>query len=165
MIKRNKASISKCILHKVGNKFNSNKNAFSEKPLDFDEVSYDLMLSYLLRPFSSVVESYRFNHHSNINLNEINSYALQLLQYDSNFVEVSKHIVNHLFEQSNSAQIKTGDVLICLFEDIEYDSMFVNAVGIFKIENKSEFFQTYLENNSYDIITQKGIPTKKVDKG
>ena len=165
MIKLNKASISKCILHKVGNKFNSNKNAFSEKPLDFDEVSYDLMLSYLLRPFSSVVESYRFNHHSNINLNEINSYALQLLQDDSNFVEVSKHIVNHLFEQSNSAQIKTGDVLICLFEDIEYDSMFVNAVGIFKIENKSEFFQTYLENNSYDIITQKGIPTKKVDKG
>ena len=157
MIKRTKASISKCILHKVGNKFNRNKNAFSEKPLDFDEVSYDLMLSYLLRPFTSVVESYRFNHHSNINLNEINTYTSQLLADASDFVEVSKHIVNHLFEQSNSAQIKTGDVLICLFEDIEYDSMFVNAVGIFKIENKAEFFQTYLENNSYDQCLWKGV--------
>lgn len=165
MIKRTKASIHKCILHKVGNKFNSTKNAFSENEIQFDEVSYDLMLSYLLRPFTSVVESYRFNHHSNIQLNEINTYATQLLADASDFVEVSKHIVNHLFEQSNSAQIKTGDVLICLFEDIEYDTMFVNAVGIFKIENKSDFFQTYLENNSYDIITQKGIPTKKVDKG
>uniref|UniRef100_UPI0040495C07 nucleoid-associated protein n=1 Tax=Gelidibacter sp. TaxID=2018083 RepID=UPI0040495C07 len=165
MIKRTKASINKCILHKVGNKFNSSKNAFSEKEIQFDEVSYDLMLSYLLRPFTSVVESYRFNHHSNINLNEINSYATQLFADESNFVEISKHIVNHLFEQSNSAQIKTGDVLVCLFNDIQYDDMFVNAVGIFKIENKSDFFQTYLENNSYDIVTQKGIPTKKVDKG
>lgn len=165
MIKRTKTSISKCILHKVGNKFNSSKNAFSEQEIDFDEISYDLMLPYLLRPFGSVVESYRFHHHSNINLNEINSYAAQLFADESNFIEVSKYIVTHLFEQSNSAQIKTGDVLVCLFNDIQYEELFVNAVGIFKIENKTEFFQTYLEGKSYDIITQKGIATKKVDKG
>ncbi|MEZ4855781.1 MAG: nucleoid-associated protein [Gelidibacter sp.] len=165
MIKRTKTAISKCILHKVGNKFNSTKNAFSEQEIDFDEISYDLMLPYLLRPFGSVVESYRFNHHSNINLNEINSYTNQLFADESNFVEISKHIVTHLFEQSNSAQIKTGDVLVCLFNDIQYEEFFVNAIGIFKIENKSEFFQTYLEGKSYDIITQKGIATKKVDKG
>ena len=165
MIKRTKASISKAVLHKVGNKFNSSKNAFSEQELDFDELSYDLMLPYLLRPFGSLVESYRFNHHSDISLNEINTYTAQLFVDEGNFLEVSKHIVTHLFEQSNSAQIKTGDVMVCLFNDIQYEDMFVNAVGIFKIENRAEFFQTYLENNSYDIITQKGIPTKKVDKG
>lgn len=165
MTKRQKTTISKCILHKVGNKFNTTKNLFSEKEIDFDEDSYQLMLNYLLRPFASLVESYRFNHHSNIALNEIYSYATQLFANETEFVEISKHIVNHLFEQSNSAQIKTGDVLVCLFNDIEYQEMMVSAIGIFKIENKSDFFQTYLENKSYDIITQKGIPTKKVDKG
>ncbi len=165
MIKRQKTAISKCILHKVGNKFNTTKNLFSEKEIDFDEQSYQLMLNYLLRPFGSLVESYRFNHHSNIALNEIYSYATQLFANETEFIDISKHIVNHLFEQSNSAQIKTGDVLVCLFNDIEYQEMMVSAIGIFKIENKSDFFQTYLENKSYDIITQKGIPTKKVDKG
>jgi len=165
MIKRTKASISKCILHKVGNKFNSTKNAFSEQPIDFDEASYDLILPYLLRPFGSVAESYRFNHHSNINLNEINSYATQLLKDDADFVATSKHIVTHLFEQSNSAQIKTGDVIICMFHDIQYEDYLTDAIGIFKIENKTSFFQTYLENNSYDLFVQKGIQTKKVDKG
>ena len=165
MIKRTKASISKCILHKVGNKFNSTKNAFSEQPIDFDEASYDLILPYLLRPFGSVAESYRFNHHSNINLNEINSYATQLLKDDTGFVATSKHIVTHLFEQSNSAQIKTGDVIICMFHDIQYEDYLTDAVGIFKIENKTSFFQTYLENNSYDLFVQKGIQAKKVDKG
>lgn len=165
MIKRTKASISKCIIHKVGNKFNSTKNAFSEQALDFDEASYDLMLPYLLRPFGSVVESYRFNHHSNVELNEINSYATQLLNGDPNFVDISKHIVTHLFEQSNSSQIKTGDVIVCMFHDIQYEDYVTDAIGIFKIENKTNFFQTYLENNSYDIFVQKGIQTKKVDKG
>ena len=165
MIKRTKASISKCILHKVGNKFNDTKNAFSEQAIDFDEASYDLILPYLLRPFSSVAESYRFNHHANIDLNEINSYASQLLNDDTNFVDVSKHIVMHLFEQSNSAQIKTGDVIVCQFHDIQYEDYLTDAIGIFKIENKSHFFQTHLENNSYDLYVQKGIQTKKVDKG
>jgi dihydroneopterin aldolase len=165
MIKRTKASISKCILHKVGNKFNGTKNAFSEQPIDFDEASYDLILPYLLRPFGSVAESYRFNHHSNTNLNEINSYATQLLNDDTEFVDISKHIITHLFEQSNSAQIKAGDVIVCMFHEIQYENYLTDAIGIFKIENKSHFFQTHLENNSYDLYVQKGIQTKKVDKG
>ena len=43
--------------------------------------------------------------------------------------------------------------------------MTVDAMGIFKIENKTNFFQTYLENNSYDVLVQSGINSKKVDKG
>lgn len=165
MISRKNATISKCIIHKVGNKFNDTKNAFSEKLVDFDEASYDLMIPFLLRSFGSVVQSYRFNHHSNISLNEINSYSNQLFNEDDAFIEVSKHIVTHLYEQSNSAQIKTGDVLVLMFEGIEFNEITTNAIGIFKIENKVNFFQTYLENNSYDVLVQKGISSKKVDKG
>lgn len=165
MISRKNASISKFIIHKVGNKFNDTKNAFSEKLVDFDEASYDLMLPFLLRPFASVVQSYRFNHHANIALNEINSYSNQIFNDDEAFIEVSKHIVTHLYEQSTSANIKTGDVLVVMFEGIEYNEITTNAIGIFKIENKVNFFQTYLENNSYDVLVQKGISSKKVDKG
>ncbi len=165
MINRNNASISKFIIHKVGNKHNDTKNAFSEKEVHFDEASYELMLPFLLRPFGSLVQSYRFNHHANVDLNEINSYTNELLTEDDNFIEVSKNIVKHLYEQSNSAQIKTGDVLIAKFEGINYQDMVFDAIGIFKIENKTNFFQTYLENNSYDVLVQKGINSKKVDKG
>ena len=165
MISRKNASISKFIIHKVGNKFNDTKNAFSEKLVDFDEASYDLMLPFLLRPFGSVVQSYRFNHHANISLNEINSYSSQLFNDEDGFIEISKHIVTHLYEQSNSANIKTGDVLVVMFEGIEFRDMTTNAIGIFKIENKVNFFQTYLENNNYDVLVQKGINSKKIDKG
>jgi hypothetical protein len=165
MIKRNKAIISKFIIHKVGNKFNEATNVFSEKLVTFDEDSYRLMQPFLLKPFLSLTESYRFSHHADINLNEVNSYVSQVFKDEANFKEVSKHLVTHLYEQSNSAQIKIGDVIVVLFEGLEYRDASTRALGIFKIENKAEFFQTYLEEDSFDVFVQKGISTKKVDKG
>ncbi len=165
MIKRNRASISKFIIHKVGNKFNSATNVFSENELTFDQESYELMIPFLLKPFVNLAQSYRFNHHASIDLNEINSYTTEIFKDENSFVELSKHIVNHLYEQSNSAQIKTGDVLVAIFEDIEYNEVLTNAIGIFKIENKLDFFQTYMDKNSFDVAVQKGISTKKLDKG
>ena len=85
MIKRQKVSIKDLVIHKVGNKFNGTKNVFSDTTVHFDEATYQLISPYLLKPFVSVVETYRFNHHSDINLNEINTYAEQLFSEKSNF--------------------------------------------------------------------------------
>ena len=165
MIKRNRASIPKLIIHKIGNKFNDTRNLFSEEPVVFDEDSYQLMLSYLLKPFASVTERFKFTHHADVSLNEINTYAKRLFEDPDSLVEVSRNVVSHLYEQSNSAQIKTGDVIVALFEDVEYKEVLTSAVGIFKIESKTDFFQTFMEGKSLDIAVQKGINTKKIDKG
>jgi len=165
MIKRTRAGISKFIIHKAGNKFNSATNIFSEDVITFDEESYELMKPFLLKSFGNVAESFRFNHHANIELNEINNYTTEIFKDESTFIDISKHIVNHLYEQSNSAQIKTGDVIIALFEDIEYKDVVTQAIGIFKIENKINFFQTFMEKDSLDVFVQQGISTKKLDKG
>lgn len=166
MIKKTRAEISKCIIHKVANKYNSGSNALSESLVSFDEESYELLLPFLLKPFGSVTQSYRFSHHADVRLNEINKYASDVFEDEETFIEHSKNIANHLYEQSNSAQIKSGDLLIVLFNNLEYKEMLVQAVGIFKIENKVDFFQTYLDDdNSFDVVVQKGISTKKLDKG
>ncbi len=169
MIKRNKAIITKFIIHKVGNKFNDTRNLFSEKPVVFDEESYKLMLPFLLKSFGSVAESFRFYHHADVNMNEIYNYSKDLFSEgieDEKFVDISKNVVQHLYEQSNSAQIKSGEVLIAFFEDIEYNEILTQAIGIFKIEHKSEFFQTFVDDDQcIDVMVQKGINTKKIDKG
>lgn len=165
MIKRTKASMPKLIIHKIGNKFNDTRNVFSEEPVVFDEDSYNLMLPYLLKPFGNLTESFRFHHHADTSLNEINSYSMRLFKEEGFFKEASKNILLHLYEQSNSAQIKTGDVIVVLFEDIEYNDVFTNALGIFKIESKINFFQTFMEGDSLDVMVQRGISTKKIDKG
>tara|TARA_R110001599_G_scaffold22880_4_gene84201 strand:- start:4017 stop:5066 length:1050 start_codon:yes stop_codon:yes gene_type:complete len=165
MIKRTRAEITKCIIHKVANKYNSGKNVFSENLIRFDEDSYQLMIPFLLKPFVNLTQSFRFSHHADIRLNEINNYATSIFKDENSFIENSKNIVNHLYEQSNSAQIKKGDVIIALIEGIEYQDVLTEAIGVFKVENKTDFFQTYLEDNSFDVAVQQGISTKKIDKG
>ncbi|MDG2195223.1 MAG: nucleoid-associated protein [Polaribacter sp.] len=165
MIKRTRAEISKCIIHKVANKYNSGSNSFSENTLRFDEDSYQLMLPFLLKPFANATQSFRFSHHADVRLNEMNSYTSAVFKDEATFVENSKNIVNHLYEQSNSAQIKKGDVIVALIEGIEYKDILTEAIGVFKVENKIDFFQTYLEEGSFDVAVQQGISTKKIDKG
>ncbi|MEX6627551.1 nucleoid-associated protein [Tenacibaculum salmonis] len=165
MIKRTRAEISKCIIHKVANKFNSGQNSFSEELVRFDEESYELLMPFLLKSFQTVTQSYRFRHQADVRLNEVNKYTDAIFDDEDVFIENSINIVNHLFEQSNSAQIKTGDVLVVYFENIEYKNILTNAVGVFKIESKVDFFQTYKEEESFDVVVQKGISTKKLDKG
>lgn len=165
MIKRTRVELSKCIIHKVANKYNSGSNSLSESLVRFDEESYELLLPFLLKPFGNLSQSYRFNHHADVRLNEINNYTSEIFQDENTFIEHSKNIVNHLYEQSNSAQIKTGDVIIAFFDGIEYKDVLTEAVGIFKIENKVDFFQTYLDDDSFDVVVQKGISTKRLDKG
>ena len=165
MIKKTRAEITKCIIHKVANKYNSGQNSFSENLIRFDEDSYNLMLPFLLKPFANLSQSYRFSHHADVRLNEINNYATSVFKDQESFIEHSKNIVNHLFEQSNSAQIKKGDVIVVLIEGIEFQDVLTEAIGIFKVENKIDFFQTYLDENSFDVAVQKGISTHKIDKG
>lgn len=160
MIKRTRAEISKFIIHKVGNKYNSGKNALSEKLVRFDEESYETMLPFLLKPFTSMTLSHRFKKD-----NSTMSKLSENIFNDEDFVVNSKSIAEHLYDQSNSAQIKSGDVIVAYFEGIQYKDALTEAVGIFKIESKAEFFQTYLDDDSFDVVTQKGISPKKLDKG
>ena len=111
MIKKTRAEITKCILHKVANKFNSGQNVFSEDLIRFDQESYDLMKNFLLKPFGSLTQSYRFSHHADVRLNELNNYATEVFKDENAFIEYSKNMVNHLYEQSNSAQIKTATLM------------------------------------------------------
>ncbi|MDB0600307.1 nucleoid-associated protein [Tenacibaculum maritimum] len=165
MIKRTRAEISKLIIHKVANKFNSGNNSFSDEVVRFDEESYDAMRNFLLKPFSGLTQSYRFSHNADVRLNQLNETTSEMFTDESFFVENSRVIVEHLYQQSNSAQIKTGDVLVVFFEGIEYKDILTEAIGVFKIENKANFFQTYQENENFDVALVKGISTNKLDKG
>tara|TARA_R110002126_G_scaffold78629_1_gene195638 strand:+ start:16934 stop:17983 length:1050 start_codon:yes stop_codon:yes gene_type:complete len=165
MIKRTRVEMPKVIIHKVANKFNSGHNAFSDETIKFDEESYDAMKNFLMKPFTGLTQSYRFTHPAGSRLNEMNNIVSDLFASEEYFVENSQAIVEHLYSQSNSAQIKTGDVLVVFFEGIEYQDVLTDAVGVFKIENKASFFQTYQENENFDVALVKGISTNKIDKG
>ena len=127
-------------IHRVGNKSRNEALFLSEQPYGLNDEIMPLLKEYFFKPFRDKEENYfQFAHEVDLEYNDMYNFATEVFNNPSEIHNVSKKITKHLFEQSNSAQIKTGDVIVALFEDIEYKEVVTQALGIFKIENKSKF--------------------------
>jgi hypothetical protein len=79
--------------------------------------------------------------------------------------EQSVNLAKHLYEQSNHPKIKGGEFYVVYFKDCIIDGETVDAVGLFKSENKDTFLKVYLAGDGFEIESQQGININKLDKG
>lgn len=166
MIQTEETFITQTILHKIGNKHTGTDNLYSDTILNTeDEELYKLLFSMSLKPFGKINEFYNFEHSTHLSMNEMYTYCSEVFEDPNLFVENSKHIAKHLFEQSSYPQIKTGDLIVSYFSDIFFKGELVDAIGILKIEKRASFFQTYKEGNEILLGIDKGINPGKMDKG
>lgn len=165
MVDYSAITIQKLIIHKVGNKQKGIENSISKSlsPLG-DEISTNL-INYFFTPFSKQTEVYKFYHHSDIKINDLYNYSEKIFRNSQNFVELSQDILTHLYEQSEHPHIKVGEVLIALFDDIIFDDELTQAIGIFKIERRQNYFSFAPSGNSLSIKLNEGASSKKIDKG
>ena len=165
MIDYSAIALDKLIIHWVGNKHNEKENTISESLCQVDEEMESNLINFFMTPFSKQIEVSKFRHSDDINLNELYSYSKNVFDEPENFQEVSGKIINHLYEQSDHPHIKTGEVLITFFTDIIFDDQLTDAIGIFKIERKDQYFSISKNSSSLKIDTKLGINSKKLDKG
>ena len=83
----------------------------------------------------------------------------------SEFVEMSKNIVRHLYLRSDHPKIKGGEFYTVYFKDCIVDGETVDAIGLFKSENKDTFLKVLREGGNFNLESEQGINIKKLDKG
>lgn len=160
------ASLKKLIIHKVGNKLLDDGVTHSQDELELegrDDLS-GVLMTYFLSQFKEPV-FYNFHHVSDIELNEIYSIANALFQSTRGFLKKSKDIANILYEYSNHPKIKTGELYVAYFEEIQVGNEVTDALGIFKSENKDTFLKVYEKKENIEVSHQEGINIKRLDKG
>lgn len=151
-------------LHKVGNKAEDQGVRFSESLLEVDENIRQLLLSYFLSPFKSSLY-YRLYHDTDLQLNEVYSYVSKVFDNPDTLYEQSVSIAKHLYEQSTHPKVKSGELYVVHFTDCVLNGETVDAVGIFKSENKDVFLKVYPSGGGYSVESQEGINISKLDKG
>lgn len=164
MISTDASKLSHIIVHGIGNKLNDESCVFSKNYLNPTPDVKELLSKYFLSSFKDQ-ESYNFTHEANLSLNEIYVYATKIFENSESFIGQSLNIAKHLFEQSIHPKIKSGEIYITYFTDCLVDGKVVDAIGIFKSENKDTFLKVYNANNEYDITKDTGININKLDKG
>lgn len=117
----------------------------------------------LLKAFEGQTITYEFDHPINIDYNVL--FGLIKKEYaETNFIEFSKQVMNHLTDASDHPNIKSGDVFITRFEDIKLGNTYCDAIGILKFEDKQSFMETYSDNGMPTVELKKGIGNRKPEK-
>lgn len=157
-------TLSKIIVHKIGNSSRDEGVKLSKSTLSVNGLVKDLLAKYFLNPFK-VNEYYSFFHESDISLNEMFTYTSQLFSNPNSIAEQSEKIAKHLYEKSSHPKIKNGELYVVYLKECLINDEVVDAVGIFKSESKETFLKVYATSDNYMIEHDEGIDIHKLDKG
>lgn len=164
MLNTEESTLFSAAIHRVGNKAENEGCIFSKQELLLNDSLKQTLTNYFMPPFKSE-QYYHFEHDTDLNLNEIYTYAHSIFNDPNQLFEQSVSIARHLYEQSEHPNIKAGDLYVVYFENCYLDGEAVEAVGIFKSENKETFLKVTQDAGNLHIDCQQGVNIKKLDKG
>jgi hypothetical protein len=168
MITFSQANLAELSIHRIGNKLQDEFYVLSENSMQIeDEMLKQLLLKYFLFPFEKVNEIYRFTHPNNdLNLNEVYHFAVEIFKDGSLFHENTKNLATYLYEISNHPKIKSGELYVAYFENVQIEGDLHDAIGIFKSETKESYLKVYPQQNGFELsYEQEAININKLDKG
>lgn len=162
------ASLDLLSVHRAGNKAQDEFYVLSDNPLSIgDELLNNLLMQYFLSSLEKVNEVYRFTHSSgDLNLNELYHFASQVFTDRSVFHETSGNITKFLYDVSVHPKIKSGELYVVYFKNVQIEGELMDALGIFKSETKETYLKVYPDHGGFQLAyEQDGININKVDKG
>lgn len=168
MVTHFEASLDIISVHYVGNQALNELYALSEHPLELkDELIPKLLMQYFLTPFEKTNEVYHLMHPSgDLGLNTIHHFATRIFEEPGTFHESSAQIAKSLYNVTNHPNIKPGELYVSLFREVQIEGNKLDALGIFKSENKETYLKVYPEKGGFNIdYEENAININKLDKG
>ena len=162
------ASLDTISVHHVGNQSLNELYALSDHPLELkNDVIPNLLMQYFLKPFEKTNEVYHLTHSSgNLDLNEIHNFATQVFNDKEKFHDISVQMAKNLFKVTNHPNIKGGELYVVYFKKVQIEGNPLDAIGIFKSENKETYLKVYPEKGGFQVdYEENAININKLDKG
>lgn len=156
----------KLALHKVGNKSLEEGVGIAKKLIQIDERLNEVLLQYFINNFK-MEDVYEFNHEHDLSMNEIYNFCKAIFDApDDDFYGASIEILKHLYSKSNHVKIKGGELYVAYFENCVFEDEVIDAIGIFKAENKDTYLKLVLDSDEEWMLDfEQGTNTSRLDKG
>lgn len=165
MIDFTRSELVNFVIHYVGNKGLGEELTFNEKEVHVsDDFTKYTLMRYFIFPFKSDIY-YKFKSKNEMHYHDVKSYAADIFENKSKFMECSKHFAEHLYNQSMHPKIHGGEFYVCYFRDCMVDGELCDAIGIFKTENKDTYLKVFQHMDNFDVENDNGININKLDKG
>jgi hypothetical protein len=168
MISFFEATLSQLSIHRIGNKLLDERFVLSEQPINIDdELLSTLLKQYFMGSYDKVNEVYRLYHPSDdLNLNEVYHFAEAIFADPATFHANSQQLAKQLYDVSNHPKIKSGELYVAYFKNVQIEGELMDAVGLFKSETKETYLKVYPEKDGFGLsYEQEAININKLDKG
>lgn len=159
-----KTNLTHLILHAVGNKVADEGVVISKSPLSLSEDLKNILTNFFLKSFNTD-RLYCFYHDYKIDLNEVYLHVSNIFDNPDFLCQQSIYLAKLLYNKSVHPQIKSGEFYVAYFKDIEFEGHLTDAIGLFKTEKKDIFLKPEYNEGIYNLKSESGINTKKIDKG
>ena len=160
-------NINNVVAHQVGNQTNDEELILSTSLLGTEDSRLrELLIKYFLYPFKDTEEIYSFTFpDGNFKLNPLYQYSNSIFSNSNSFKEKSESIAMLLYKIALHPQIKSGDLFVATFKNINIEGEMVDALGLFKSENRQEFLKLNKKSKEFSLKYDDGINVDKLDKG
>lgn len=166
MINHIEASLEGVVAHYLGNQNEGEDLIYAPSLLAIeDEELYEVLFKYFLTHFKEP-EYFNFTFSSGeIELNPVYNFVSNIFDDPSCLHEQSVKIARHLYDKSKHPNIKSGEIYISYFSNVLVDDELIDAVGIFKSENKDMFLKLQQTGQNFLLTKDIGTSIGKIDKG
>ncbi len=170
-------SLQAVAIHHVGNQQTDEGYILAERLLPLSDRLQELLTQYFISPFK-VEEYYQLYHDEGVEKNAVYQQVARIFEDHDTLLHASRQLAALLYEACQHPNIKSGDLFVVLFSDVQLNGITMDAVGLFKSENKEHFLKVRrgeeewcrLENQHhatapFELETHQGINIHKLDKG
>lgn len=158
------AVLQKVSVHFIGNKGNGDELLTSKKQLHLEKEARVIIKNAFLGNFNLESDKYSFHHPSSLDYNEVYNYCLETLAEGATFQKNAVNIAKHLYESTMHPKIKAGELYVCYFENCFVNGAFIDAIGLYKTETKSDFIDLSSEDDGFSLVLREGVEVSKFDK-
>lgn len=158
MLEVSESKLSSYIVHGIEDDLIVGDEVFSQP-----EVMMEAAFTQLAFSKVKFDQQYEFFHETNVDLNEVYTYATAILADAEQFFEQSKHIATHLHSVSNHPNINNGSLFVGLFENCLVGDEVKKALALVKIDEKELFLDVKSDQNKMIVNGIDGINVKKIN--
>lgn len=151
------------VVQRVGNKSLGDGIAFSSELCPMNAV--ETYLHRLINKSFKYDDLKRFDAIDSLEYNNVFRFASKIFSDNSCIIEQANNLARHLYEQSIHPNIKVGEFYVVYFKDCEFNGIQLDAIGLFKSENRETVLKILFENNTLRLAPEQGMSLRKLDKG
>ena len=156
MLDVNESKLTQFVVHYVDDVV-----VFSEEQPKVNDIILEAALTELAFYKVDTEQQFDFFHETNINLNEVYTYAQAVFADKQQFFTQSKNIATHLQASSQHPNIKPGELFVGFFENCMFQNELRNVLAIAKIEDREMFLNVQNTDNTMQVHGVDGINVKK----